>query len=77
MESIDNLLKEAVEGLPLPLSFLELNVCKLPRDPAGLSPHVTIGAVKTGHDIVQQQALQMILVGSLHKACNNAGDRVC
>lgn len=69
MEGIDNLLEEAVEGLPLALPFLEFNVCELPCHPAGLGPHVTIRAVKTGHHIVQQQALQVILVGSLYKAC--------
>lgn len=65
MEGIDNFLEQTVEGLPLALPLLEVNVGKLPCHPAGFSPQMAIGAVKAGHDIVLQETLQMILVRSL------------
>ena len=65
MEGIDNFLEQAVEGVPLALPLLEVNVGKLPCHPAGFGPQVAIGAVKAGHDIVLQEALQMVLVWSL------------
>lgn len=65
LKGIDNFLEEAAKGGAPPPPFPELNVCILPRHPAGLGPQVAKGAVKAGHHVVQQQPLQLILVRGL------------
>ena len=67
LEGVDHLLEEAIEGLALALPLTEVDVGKLPCHPTGLGPQVAVGAVKTRHHIVQQQPLQMVLIGSLQE----------
>ena len=72
MEGVDYFLEEAAEGLPLAGPPPEINVGVLPRHPAGFGSQVPIGAVKAGHHGVQQQPLQLILVGCLQPGENGA-----
>ena len=67
LKGIDHFLEEAVEGVALPRAFSEVNVCILTSHPAGFRPQVTIGTVKARHHIVQQQALQLVLVRRLQR----------
>lgn len=65
LKGIDNFLEQAAKSWPLALAFFKVDVCELPCHPTSLGSQVAIGAVETGHHIVQKETLKMILVWSL------------
>lgn len=67
LKSIDDFLEEAAEDGAAASAVPELNFCILPCHPAGLGPQMAEGAVKAGHDMVQKQPLQLVLVRGLDK----------